>query len=440
MTNNKKPNNNLQREALEIENALNLNEQQQDCMRLWCDGNSPYSCKLRTYMNYKAIPYKRMRINFKTYFNVIPEKVGMSIMPVVITPDNQVLQDTTPIIEQFEKQYSNTSCTPEDARLAFIMWLLEDFGDEYLTRFSMHYRWGNEINRNTLSHRLGRSMSYGDVNMHATKVAPMILSRQTGFDKPLGLGSAESRESLDKQLIDLLSILDAHFSQYQFLLGDKPSVADFALYGHLHAHMLQDPFSAEIMESKGSRTCNWIETINELGDVRGFIGQTEFGDWINLDEGTPDSLKQLLDYVAKTYIPFAAGTALATHEGNKEFNCNIYGLDTAFMTFQYRAWSFENVQNHFVNLNTSDKQFVDALLTQTGVQPAMMENGVLHCNLFDGFTPPLVKNGVADARIAYLKKKAEEKALKKKQERELHQKLKDELEIPEKKGAENESV
>ena len=398
-------NKNLQREALEIESALQLNDQQQDCYRLWCDGNSPYSCKLRTYMNYKEIPYKRMRINLKTYYNIIPEKVGMSIMPVVITPNEEVLQDTTPIIEAFEKQFTRNSCIPDDQRLAFIMWLLEDFGDEYLTRFSMHYRWGNDITRNTLSHRLGRSMSYGDVNMHATKVAPMILARQAGFDKPLGLGKAENRESLDTQLIDLLSILDKHFCQYQFLLGDKPSLADFALYGHLYAHMLQDPFSAQIMEAKGSRTCNWIDTINELGDKRGYIGQTEFGDWINLDETVPDTLKELLSFVAKTHIPFAIGTALATHEGRKEFNAMVYGVDTQFLTFQYRAWSFENVQNHFVQLNKEHKVFIDDLLTQTQVQPSMMKHGILHCTLFDGFTPPLVKNGIADARIAYLKNK-----------------------------------
>ena len=422
-------NNNLKREALEIADALQLDNQQQDCYRLWCDGNSPYSCKLRTYMNYKEIPYKRMRINLKTYYNIIPEKVGMSIMPVVITPNEEVLQDTTPIIERFEKQFTHKSCTPNDDRLAFIMWLLEDFGDEYLTRFSMHYRWGNDITRNTLSHRLGRSMSYGDANMHATKVAPMILARQAGFDKPLGLGDAQNRESLDIQLIDLLTILDKHFCDYQFLLGDKPSVADFALYGHLYAHMLQDPFSAEIMETKGSRTCNWIDTINELGDKRGLIGQTEFGDWINLDEAVPQTLKQLLSFVAKTHIPFAAGTALATHEGHKQFSADVYGVDTQFLTFQYRAWSFENVQNHFVNLKEDHKAFIDDLLTQTNVQPRMMENGVLHCRLFDGFTPPLVKNGTADARIAYLKDKERQK----KEDIKRKKLLKD-------KGVENESV
>ena len=400
--------NNLQREALEIEQALNLNEQQQDCFRLWCDGNSPYSCKLRTYMNYKAIPYKRMRINLKSYYQLIPEKVGMSIMPVLLSANDEVLQDTTPIMEKFEKNYLNHSCIPQDPRLAFIMWLLEDFSDEYLTRFSMHYRWGNEINRNTLSHRLGRSMSYGDVNMHASKVAPVILARQSGFDEALGLTDA-TRDSLDKQFMDLLTILDAHFCQHQFLLGDKPSLADFAMYGHLYAHMLQDPFSAELMERFGSRTCNWIDTISEFGDSRGFIGQTEFGPWMDLNDAVPDTLKQLLKFVANTYIPFATGTALATHEGNKEFKAKIYGVHTRFKTFQYRAWSFENVQNNFEKLNEQDKKFVHALLVETQVQPMMMENGILHCTLFDGFSPPYIKGGVCDNRIAYLKNKDKDK-------------------------------
>jgi len=401
---------NLQREALEITSALELNPQQQDCFRLWCDGNSPYSCKLRTYMNYKAIPYKRMRINLNTYYQKIPQKVGMSIMPVLLSPNDDVLQDTTPIIEELEKKYSNNACTPKDTGLAFIMWLLEDFSDEYLTRFSMHYRWGNELNRITLSHRLGRSMSYGDVNMHASKVAPMILSRQSGFDEALGLSDTKARESLDKQFIDLLTILDAHFCGHQFLLGDRPSVADFALYGHLYAHMFQDPYSAEIMERFGSRTCNWIETITELGDVRGDIGQTEFGPWINFDNGVPDTLKQLLNFIGKTYIPFATATAVATHEGKKDFKANIYGFQTHFKTFQYRAWSFENVQNRFIKLDEPQKKFVHALLVETKVQPMMMENGILHCTLFDGFTPPYIKDGVCDQRIAYIKDKEKSKA------------------------------
>lgn len=373
--------------------------------RLWCDPNSPYSCKLRTYLNYREIPYKRQRINITAYMEDIPAKVGMPIMPVLMLADDTVLQDTTPIMTLLESKHSQRICIPEDNDLQFLMWLLEDFGDEYLARFSMHYRWGNKISRETLSHRLSRSMCYGMGGMHATELAPMILERQSGFDEPLGLNAEGARESLDRQLIDLLSILDKHFERYQFILGGRPSLADFAIYGHMMAHLYQDPFSAQLMERHGSRVCNWLDTITEFGDARGQVAQTEFGPWLDLSLEVPSTLRQLLSFVAKTYIPFACGVAKACEAGDKFFTAKIYDVDTRFRGFQYRAWSFENVQKKFLELNCSD--VLNSLLNETNVQPVMMQNGVFHCTLFDGFTPPVIQGGVADARAKYLKQRQE---------------------------------
>jgi glutathione S-transferase len=394
---------NLQREQKVVVDNTLLNAGEESHYRLWCDSNSPYSCKLRTYLNYKEIPYKRQRINLQAYYTDIPAKVGMPIMPVLLAPDDTVLQDTTPIMELLEQENSHNNCIPDSENLAFLMWLLEDFGDEYLTRFSMHYRWGNDQSKNTLSHRLARSMSYGMDDMHASQIAPMIADRQTGFDEPLGLSREDARESLDQQLIDFLSILDKHFETYQFLLGNRPSIADFAIYGHLMAHLYQDPMSAEIMETKGSRVCNWLDTITEFGDLRGSIGQTQFGEWISLEENIPETLKELLSFVGKTYIPFACGVAKASANNEKWFTVNIYGLQLRFRTFQYRAWSFENVQNKFLAMKNTE--LISQLLTKTNIQPLMMENGVLHCDLFDGFTPPVVVGGIADAKTKYLKHK-----------------------------------
>ena len=307
--------------------------------------------------------------------------------------------------EFFEQEYENKSCCPTDTRLQFLNVLLEDFGDEYLPRFSMHYRWGNEQNRQTISHRIARSLMYGNEHVHPKQMAPMILQRQTGFDGPLGLNTDEVRSSMDQQLLDLLAILDKHFTDYQFLLGDRPSLADFAIYAHLYTHLLQDPFSAEIMECHGARTINWIDTINEFGDVRGCLGQTEFGDWLDLDEGVPESLKQLLEYVSKTYVPFSAGVAKAVQEKSKKASALVYGVPTEYAAFQYRAWSLEQVQLNYQTLSDDNKSFMDELLTQTHVLPELMDNGIVHIDLFDGFTPPFVKDGVCDARVRYLKQK-----------------------------------
>ena len=396
---------NIKREAQQLKDDKRLGLTQENLFRIWATIDSPFSWKLRTYMHYKNIPYKRMNVDLTAIMTDIPNLVGMPIIPVILTPDEQVMQDTTPIMEHFERTYGDKSCTPTDDRLQFINVLLEDFGDEYLPRFSMHYRWGNEQNRQTISHRIARSSAYGNLDVHPKDMAPMVIRRQQGFDVPLGLNSEESRQSLDQQLLDLLNILDVHFTEHQFLLGDRPSLADFAIYAHLYTHLLQDPFSAQIMECNGARTINWIDTINEFGDTRGCIGQTEFGDWLDLDNGIPDSLKALLEFVSKTYVPFSAGIAQALANKSKVANADVYGVATEYGAYGYRGWAFEQVQLKYQALKGDTKNYIDDLLTQTSILPALMKNGIVHVDLYDGFTPPFIKNGECDARIRYLKQK-----------------------------------
>ena len=74
---------------------------------------------------------------------------------------------------------------------------------------------------------------------------------------------------------------------------------------------------------------------------------------------------------------------------------------------QYRVWSFEQLQNRYVQLQGDEKQLVDEALTAAGVLPLMMADGIVHSDLFDGFAPPIIKDGATDARIRYLLNKGE---------------------------------
>ena len=56
----------------------------------------------------------------------------------------------------------------------------------------------------------------------------------------------------------------------------------------------------------------------------------------------------------------------------------------------------------------ADSTLLDAILTETNIQPAFMSNGIQHCPLFDDFSPPVVVAGVADAHIRYLKSKQDQ--------------------------------
>lgn len=396
---------NILLEQKALKEAQELKPGQENFYRIWQAQASPYSHKVMTYMNYKGIPYKRITTDAGALSGKITELVGQAIIPVILTPDDQVMQDSTPILEHFEASFEEKPAIPADSRLAMLMWLLEEFADEYMPRIAMHTRWGNEQNIGTASHKIARDLTFGNPSLSTQQIAPMIANRQAGFNKHLGLDGAKMKANMDRQILDLLAILEEHFLHCQFLLGFKPSLADFALYSPLKAHLYEDPQSNEIMELNAPRTCRWIRTIMDFGDPRGCAGQTEFGDWIDLDAGVPESLERLLAFVGLTYIPFAKACAIAGQDRSKSFTATVYGEEANFSVHQYRVWSFEQLQRKFLSLRDNDKQFVDTLFKATGIQPTFMQGEIIHNALFDGFTPPFIKNGVADARALHLKNK-----------------------------------
>lgn len=269
---------NILREQKVLKEALKLKPNQENFYRIWQAQASPYSHKVMTYMNYKGIPYKRITTDAGALAGKITELVGQSIIPVLLTPNNQVMQDSTPILEHFEAIFEDNPTIPDDPRLAMLMWLIEEFADEYMVRIAMYTRWGNDQNICAASHKISRDLTFGNPSLTTQQLAPMIASRQAGFNKHLRLEGDKIKANMDQQILDLLAILEDHFLHYQFLLGFKPSLADFALYGPLKVHLYEDPQSNEIMECNAPRTCRWLGTIMEFGDTRGCAGQTEFGD------------------------------------------------------------------------------------------------------------------------------------------------------------------
>ncbi len=140
---------------------------------------------------------------------------------MILTSDQEVLQESTLIIEWFEQRYTEKSDIPCEPRLQYLMWLLEDFTDEYMPRIHMHMLWDNQQNKRTVSHRLGRAYCYAKEDIAVQDIATMFASRQPNVDKHLG-SSDEVRANMDKQIIDLLNILEEHFCIISFCWALSP--------------------------------------------------------------------------------------------------------------------------------------------------------------------------------------------------------------------------
>ena len=82
-----------------------------DVHRIWGAEISPYSVKVRSYLRYKAIPHEwivRGPDNMEEY----QKYAKIPIIPLVVTPDDEGIQDSTPILERLEAEYPKPSIHP----------------------------------------------------------------------------------------------------------------------------------------------------------------------------------------------------------------------------------------------------------------------------------------------------------------------------------------
>jgi glutathione S-transferase len=98
---------------------------------------SPYSVKVRSFFRYKCIGHEwiprspAVQAEFQKY-------ARLPLVPLVVTPEGEGIQDSTPILERFESSSPQPSVIPDDPALAFVSALLEEYGDEWGNKWFSH--------------------------------------------------------------------------------------------------------------------------------------------------------------------------------------------------------------------------------------------------------------------------------------------------------------
>lgn len=90
---------------------------------------SGYSVKVRSAMRFKGVSHAwidRCMRNEKLF----QANAEVQLIPLVFMPDGRAVQDSTPILEQLERDHPTPSLHPEDPALRFLSELLEEYGDE----------------------------------------------------------------------------------------------------------------------------------------------------------------------------------------------------------------------------------------------------------------------------------------------------------------------
>lgn len=203
---------------------------------------SPYSAKTRAYLTFKQAPFDDIAPTGRMMAWTIRRAVGRVVMPTVRKPDGTWLQDTSEIIDTLEQELEGPSITPPGPTQRLASLLLELHGDEWLPLVAMHSRWTIAANEEFARSEFGRNAFPLLPAALGRKLAASTADRMASYLPRLGVHPGTS-EGIQRFGDDLIERLDAHLAQHPFLLGTRPCLGDFALYGPLWAHTFRDPGS-----------------------------------------------------------------------------------------------------------------------------------------------------------------------------------------------------
>jgi glutathione S-transferase len=331
---------------------------------------SPYTRKMLSYLRYKRIPHTMIWGDPGAYLEKIGlEKPKPGLLPTFILPDEsgdlKAVTDSSPIIKRLDDEVNDRSTIPSDPALAFLNYLLEDFADEWGTKFMFHYRWHDTKDAENAGTILPLQMMGTMSDEILNNFKTMISKRQ--IDRLWVVGSNnDTAPIIDASLRRLLKILESHFTSYPYLIGKRPSSSDFALFGQFSQLVNFDPTPREIMHEVSMRTVAWVGVVEDLSGI-----EVSDEDWLQF-ENLPQTIIELLIEIGKGYVPALLANAKAIGNGEKEWETEIDGCIWRQKSFPYQAKCLKWINEEYNLLADSNKSKVNNLLKDTGCEELLI--------------------------------------------------------------------
>jgi glutathione S-transferase len=307
-----------------------------DPYRLFGSELSPYSVKVRSYLRYKGIAHEWIprsaanQAEFQKY-------AKLPLIPLVVTPRGEGLQDSTPIIERFEAAVPGPSIVPDDPALAFLSALLEEYADEWGNKWMFHYRWAYPADCWATAERIALQMVGQQGSLAVAQARAAIAERMTGRLGFVG-SNPTTGPLIEASFKRVLSRLEAHLASRPYLFGGRPGMADFGLWGQLY-EAATDPTPGRLMRSEAPNVMAWVQrmvTPKEEGP---------FESWQSLSAG----LQPLLaEEVGALFLPWSAANAAAVEKAEKSFEVTLGDSRWSQDPQKYHARSLAEICRKYV--------------------------------------------------------------------------------------------
>lgn len=289
--------------------------------------------------------------------------VPVALIPVLVFPGengapDEAMIDSTFQIKRLEKIFTERSLVPPDPALAFLQEMLEDYGDEWLTKPMFHYRWKYDADIHKASHVLALDRDLHLDEARLRKASAFIAERQIAR-----LGVVGSNEITTLVIEDsyrrFIHLLDEHLKAGNyFLMGSRPGVGDFGIFGQLSQLAHFDPTPAALTARETPRIISWVSHVDDLSAL-------EPAEWPSRQALAP-TLRAFFTEIGHVYAPFLVANARAIASRAARVECEIDGRPWTQQPFPYQAKCLKWLRDGHAALAQNDRKFVDSYLDGTG--------------------------------------------------------------------------
>ena len=326
---------------------------------------SPYSRKLRSAIRYRRLPYIWANRNGSEDVNT--PTVPVNLLPVLVLPGEsgdykEAKIDSTPILRYLEDEHKERSLIPTNPIMGFLDYLIEDYGDEWLTKAMFHYRWSHQENVDFARSVLPLWVKTDAAMEEIEPISEYISTRQ--IERLRYVGSNElTGQFIEDSYIRFLKLMDRHLIGRRFILGNRPGCGDFGVFGQLTQLAQTDPTCRAVTLKNAPRIFAWCDNVEDLSGL-----EPKEEDWMELDS-IPETLMAILGEIGRTYVPYLIANGKALDAGQKQWEAEIDGRIWSQGSFPYQAKCLAWIREEFSKLADQDQAILADLLEKTDCLP-----------------------------------------------------------------------
>ena len=257
---------------------------------------SYFAGKMRCYLQHKQIPFVDTPVDYWTLTRRIKKRFGLPVMPVVVTPAGEWLQDTSAMIDRLELEFPDRAVIPEPPVQRFAAYLLETWGDEWWMPIAMHTRWSYPENYAMFEREAGQALLPRLPRFFQRRAVAQVARLLRSYLPRVGIVPAQFA-MMDNWTTSTLDHLDQHFAHHRYLLGDRPTLADFGLIGPMYGHLGRDPWPKRELIAPRQNLRAWIDRMAQMPPAE--IGVLPVHDTL------PPTLTPIFRLIIDEFLPMA---------------------------------------------------------------------------------------------------------------------------------------